>query len=191
VAGSSAINALDFSRENILRFHKTGLGTLTFDEISVLENYTILWDIEGKLWQEEWDMNPKGLTNSGEVDGEKLAEINRLRKKAIEPLNEFKKSFCGDAKTMAKALYELFQKCGSFDKLRLMSEKFAEVNDSFSGDYLKQAFAEYLKILDSIVTCFGTGIYYRTHSIFLMQVAIHIFKTYTILIGITYRPCYY
>ena len=50
VAVISAIEATKLSTEGILRFHKTGLGTLTYEEISLLENYTYLWNIDGNVW---------------------------------------------------------------------------------------------------------------------------------------------
>lgn len=155
VAGESAINTLNFSTENILRFHKTGLGTLDYEEISVLENYTLLWNINGDIWLNEWDMNTKGLTSDNEENPEEIEKINILRKKAIEPLVSFKENFKGNAAQMVKALYELFESCNAFESLRILSEKFGSLNDGFSSDFLRQSFEEYLKIFDSIVMCFG------------------------------------
>ncbi len=157
VAGESAINALDFSSENILHFHKTGLGTLDTDEISILENYVFLWNIKGALWLKEWDMNPDGLVSNDITEDQirRLTEINSLRKRAIAPLLNFKESFKGNAKQMASALIKLFQQCNAEQKLREMSEKFGKEDKNFEVDALKQSVTEYMKILDSIVTCFG------------------------------------
>ncbi len=157
VAGECAINALRFSTENILRFHKTSMGTLSTEEISQLENYAYLWNIEGKIWNTEWDMNPLGLTsdyNEAECS-EKLHKINALREKAIAPILDFKENFHGTALQMAKALYKLFETCDITEKLKRMAEKFSAEGDVFSKDVLKQSYNEYLKILGSIVVCFG------------------------------------
>ena len=82
----SALDSLSFSTENILKFHKTTLGTLTNDEISILENYCYLWNIDGELWLKDWDMEPKGFTtNKGLSDESKLEldNINLIKKRWI------------------------------------------------------------------------------------------------------------
>lgn len=162
VAAYCAINAIRFSTENILRFHKTSMGTLTTEEISILENYAYLWNIEGKIWDTEWNMNPLGLTSDYDEDCvQKLNQINALRKKAIAPIIEFKENFNGNALQRAKALFKLFEKCDVAEKLKEMSKKFANENDNFSKDVLKQSYNEFIKILESIVDCFGE-VYIKT-----------------------------
>lgn len=157
VAGECAINALKFSTEAILRFHKTSMGTLKTDEISTLENYAYMWNIDGKIWDSEWDMNPLGLTSDYDEEkcALKLSEINALRQKAIAPLKVFKENFSGNALQMAKALFRLFESCNVSERLKEMSVKFSHMGDVFSKDVLTQSYDEYIKILDSIVDCFG------------------------------------
>lgn len=157
VAADAAINALSLSTENILRFHKTGLGMLDTNEISTLENYTYLWNINGDKWLCEWDMDPRGFVTE-EADAKVLQEleaINTLRKKAIEPLTEMQKSFSSNALSMVKSLTELFENCNVSEKLYRMSESFKVYNETLSSDVLRQSYAEYIKILDSLVRCFG------------------------------------
>ena len=60
---AAAETAIKRNTESILRFHKTGLGTLDLKEISELENYTYLWNIDGKLWEREWIMDPRGFVS--------------------------------------------------------------------------------------------------------------------------------
>lgn len=151
-AAEAAINSLDFSTNNILQFHKTGLGTLSFDEISVLENYTYLWNINGKAWLEDWVADPRGFINDKDSKtDESLKNINLIRQKAILPIINFKKKFNENAKEMATALIELFEECNCSEKLAELSQNFT---DTFTLDYLKQAYEEYIKILDSLVSCF-------------------------------------
>lgn len=158
VAGRTALQSLNFSTDGILSFHKTGLGTLTNDEISILENYTYIWNITGDIWEKEWDMDPRGLTADEDNDGiaaAELSQINRLREICIKPISAFKKNFGGSAKDMAEALVKLFYSCDCSNKLNRMCEEFKGVNNSFYADALKQSFDEYMKILDSLVLCFG------------------------------------
>lgn len=154
-AAQCAIDALDFSTKNILAFHKTGIGTIEIDDISIIENYTYLWNIDGKQWLDEWQLDPRGFVSSedGEnIDTEKLQYINDLRKRAIAPLISFKEKFKGNAKDMATAIIQLFDFCNAEEKLVNLSENFS---DTINKDILKQSYEEYMKILNSLVVCFG------------------------------------
>ncbi len=156
VAVLSAIKALNFSTENILRFHKSGIQVLSVDEISQLENYTYLWNINGDHWLKEWDMDIRGFI-ADEIDENAISElkkINNIRKKAIEPLVTFKNSFCGNAVSMSKAILELLENCSACDTLKSMCNKLSFA-DTFSSDALKQAYDVFIGILDSLVVCFG------------------------------------
>lgn len=155
VASFAAVRALKLSTENILRFHKTGLGTLNTEEISALENYCYLWNIDTTQWLEDWTMNPKGLTSDINDNSDELENLNLLRKKAIKPLLNFKENFKGSASDMARALVELFESCNVGDKLIDLSERFVADGNIFSSDSLKQSYGAFMRILDSLVVCFG------------------------------------
>lgn len=44
-----------------MRLLKTGLTALSGDEISELENYAFLWNIDGSKWRRDFTENPDGL----------------------------------------------------------------------------------------------------------------------------------
>ena len=143
--------------ESILRFHKTGLGTLNTAEISELENYVTLWNIEGDMWRHEWMMDVRGfVSDDTEPDEKALGEINKLRKRAISPLEKLRAEFGGTAEDMAAALVRLFEECGAAEKLSVMSQKFLNDSEEFSSDVLRQSYDRYMKLLDGITACFGT-----------------------------------
>lgn len=151
---AAAEEAVTPTTDNILRFHKTGLGTLDYDEISVLENYTVLWNIKGNRWTEEWTMNPRGfVTGFNAEDNERLKRINELRVRAIEPLIKFNSAFSGTAADMAAAVVDLLTDCNAGEKLAGISEQFD--GDGFGSDVLKQSYDKYMKLLDSLAECFG------------------------------------
>lgn len=156
IAALSAIKALNFSTENILKFHKSGINVLSTDEISKLENYTYLWNVNGKMWLDEWEMDVRGFVTtemSNEAENE-LKIINLLRKKAIEPLAKFKESFKGDAKSMSKALIKLLDSCNATESLKNICNNISSF-DTLTGDALKQAYEVFMGVFDSLVICFG------------------------------------
>lgn len=152
---SAANTAKNFCTENILRFHKSGVEVLTLDELSTLENYAYLWNIDGKTWENEWTMDPDGFSASGELSAAKLEQlkaINAIRKKAIEPLLELKNSFTYNAKNMAGALVELLYNARADEHFKKLSKQYT---DAVYGDAVKQSWDSVMQILDSLVRCFG------------------------------------
>lgn len=160
VMAFSAIDALNFSTENILRMQKTGLATLEFSEISRLENYAYLWNITGDNWLTDFEMNPNGFVTDSlkEDDKKELEFLNDLRIKAVEPLINFKNLFKNNAKDMAKALIKLFRECDVNEKLRLIADRVAAENIHLSPDVLSGCYGLFMDVLDSVVTCFGEEI---------------------------------
>lgn len=156
VAVEKIISALNMSTENILQFHKTGLGTLSFEEISTLENYTYLWNVTGDLWLKDWDMDPRGFTNEPDTAEmlKDLEYINALRKRAVEPIVNFKNSLTDYADGIVTAIMKLFDECDVSSKLFDISNKLSADNDGYEFDLLSSAYEEFIKILDSIIICF-------------------------------------
>ncbi len=156
-AVQAAISALDFSTENILRFHKCGFTTLSTDEISKLENYTYLWNVNGKNWLDEWSMDPRGfgINEMTDTENAELLEINKLRIKAIEPIITFKNNFKGNAKQMATAIVNLLEDCNAKNILISLCKRFEEMGNDISPDILKQGYSRFMTVLDSIANAFG------------------------------------
>ncbi len=156
-AVDAAISALDFSSESILKFHKCGFSNLNTDEISILENYTYLWNINGKSWLDNWTMDPRGFGIDEMTDAEysRLAEINRLRTKAIEPIISFKNAFKDNARQMASAIVNLLEAADAKSVLISLCERFEEIGSDISPDVLKQGYSRFMSVLDSLVNAFS------------------------------------
>lgn len=157
----AAVSAMDaalrLSTEKIFLFHKSGIDLISPEDLSRLENYTYLWNIEGSLWQKEWDMDPKGLVSdeNHKPDNEELADINRLRVIAVKPMTDFASAFTGTAADMARALIRLFEVCHAKEAfLRLYNEHKSRGEVAYA-DALRQSWDEMTKLLDSIALCFG------------------------------------
>lgn len=147
----------NFSTENILRFHKSGIGVLTLDEITTLENYTYLWNIEGEQWLNEWSMDPDGFSAQEILSDEtkvKIAQINKLRENAIKPLADLKQNFSGTAQNMSRALVSLFDTCDAAKKFRILSNEYKN-SDTVYMNGMRQAWDSIMQILNSLALCFG------------------------------------
>ncbi len=153
---AAANTAKSFSTENVLRFHKSGIGLLNFEQIATLENYTYLWGVEGDGWFNSWTMDPDGFLASGELSEaalNKLEEINKLRERAIKPLESLKNNFNGSAQNMARALVRLFDDCDASERFKGFLKEYS--GDALYRDAIRQSWDSIMKILNSLAVCFG------------------------------------
>ena len=155
---SFAMAAMELARsittEKVLRFHKSGVKYLDESELSDLENYVYIWNIDGNDWKNEWNMDPRGLENSNteteKVEAE-IARINLLRKKAIEPIIRFCNEFGGKTYDMAKAVCHLLESAkSSFNDISL---RYKSGSNSALSDGIITAYSKVMKILDSLYNC--------------------------------------
>lgn len=130
------IAAKGYSTDAVFRLLKTQLTDLDVEQVSELENYVYLWQIEGKKWLEPWKNNPSGLGNAlGESDKLRLEKINKLRESCIAPLEKFRKSFRsgGNATEMMTALYSYLTAVKApenLKKLALALDSYGETADA-------------------------------------------------------------
>lgn len=106
----------------VISYIKTGLSGMTPNECSVIENYAVTWNINGRRWYDDrdWSMNPAGYTDIfDESDALLLNEVNQLRAKMTAPLIKLSDSI-GRACTVSdacRALYVFLTDLGLPEKL--------------------------------------------------------------------------
>ena len=54
-------NQAGFSTDSLLSLMKTGLAGFSTHSAAKLENYVLMWRINGGRWRTEWTWNPDGL----------------------------------------------------------------------------------------------------------------------------------
>ncbi len=146
------------STKEIFSFLKSDLSNLDFNEISELENYCFVWNIDGALWYDEWKMNPDGLEQTDDNNEKvikRLARLNAMRKRALEPIFELKKAFDGTAKEYCTAILKLISSCDCQEKLKFLYTKFSEEGSVDAADVLRQGYDCFVSVLDSLVKCLG------------------------------------
>lgn len=109
VRSAVEICALGFSTDTLMRMAKTGLTGLDTQDIARLENYALMWQINGRKWLDEWTAHPNGLGEKMlERDIVELKELNELRIRLVSPLQRFRvkmKEFT--SLEAARAIYDL------------------------------------------------------------------------------------
>lgn len=88
----SAVITGNYDTAEILKLLKCSLLPFTLEEISILENYTYIWDINGKKWLEPFTANPRGFKGEWtKKDRQNLETANRIREFIVHPVERFKK----------------------------------------------------------------------------------------------------
>ncbi len=99
----------NYDYQDIIKLLKTGLVNISTEEISLLENYVLLWKIRSKNWLSNFTMHPEGWYKNFEPkDIELLNKINETRQKIINPIENFKSKINNSTgKEISVALFEL------------------------------------------------------------------------------------
>lgn len=81
----------EFKTENIFKLLKTGFLSIEDEEISKLEIYCSIWNIDGSLWLKEFNFNPRGLLKDFNDDDYLILEsINKTRLAVVDILMKLK-----------------------------------------------------------------------------------------------------
>ena len=109
-----------FTTENLMRYLKTGLTALSWDEIADAENYALLWDLSAKGWQRPWTENPDGFGKEmNEKRLERLRELNDIRERIVLPLLALREELKGkNVRGVMAALYAFLRKQGVDEALK-------------------------------------------------------------------------
>lgn len=76
--------------DDIFSMLKTGLTSLTGEEIGALENYTYIWGIDGSGWKKEFVNSTKGFVEKiSDSDKKAIESVNKSRSYVIEKLTKF------------------------------------------------------------------------------------------------------
>ena len=97
-----------FKYEDLFGCLKTGLTSLTRDEVDRLENYVLTWNIRGGAWERDWTEHPDGYgLPFDDRSRAELAGLNELRARAIAPFSALREALKGEnpASGCVHALY--------------------------------------------------------------------------------------
>ncbi len=109
-----------FDSESLFRYLKTGLTPMAEQDISELENYAYMWDIDGGKWLSPFSGNPDGFgCEMDELRAARLGKINSLREQAVTPLLALKKELeSASGKEIASGIYFYLTENGIDDQLK-------------------------------------------------------------------------
>lgn len=159
-----------FSTENIMRYLKTGLTSLPWDDIAEAENYALQWDITSSKWQSQWRDNPDGFgVELTEERKERLSKLNETREKIIAPLVSIRESIKDkNAREAIKLIYEFLLE-------NKINERLKEYAIALEGQGRIELAIEQEQVWDILMTVFDDIALALNNSVVSMPLLLEIF----------------
>lgn len=143
----------NWTYDSVINYIKSGFTNISQEDIYLLENYALEWNVRGSLWYKQ-DWNFRDADEKGE---EQIAHLNELRRNIVDPLVKLKNNLSGkkSAKQISKNLYKFFIE-NKIDEI--LAEKINKLNEaqevSISAEY-ETSWKIIMQVLDEIVLVFG------------------------------------
>lgn len=145
--------AEQFSYESVFRYLRCGLSSLTMHEVDVLENYCVALGIRGwKKWNEHWVRRYRGMDEEG------VEEINKIKDKFIQEVQEFAEQMKGKNSTVeerTRSLYEFICRCHIQEALKQKENMFEKQGEMALAKEYGQIYGIIMNLLDKIVQVLG------------------------------------
>lgn len=156
----SAIDAAlgGFETNDVLRYLKSALSPLSLEECDMLESYVILWNLRRADWLKDWILHPDGLVDTWTPENTAfLAQINQLRKTAIDPLAHLANAF-KSAKSLSQqvqALLNFLSEISLQSRLSEMASEMDAAGDNRNAQILNQLWDILLLALEQLADTLG------------------------------------
>ena len=147
-----------FDTKDILRYLKSALSPLSLDACDKLENYVLLWNVNGKNWLDPWTMHPDGLQENWSKDNLNLLEfINQCRKQAVDPLHKLRSRFlhAKDVSGQVNALYAFLDDIQLQQRLSELAVELDSTGDNRSAQIMNQLWEILLSALEQLNDILG------------------------------------
>ncbi len=133
--------------DKILAFVRSPFSFLNEHEISLIEDYCVRWNINGKMWLSDFAADP----NLSDFE-----EINEIRKKIIEPLNELNiASKSATAKEIANAFNSFLERIQLAHRAKSVIEDSPETEKTENARLFKQLWNALMLSVSSIYLSAG------------------------------------
>ncbi len=114
----AAVGPMDY--EDMADYLKSGLPILERDRCDRLDCYAYLWNLFGSAWEKEWDLHPRGFSETWtDEDRVRISILNQDRLIALQPIFSLRKSVYSAKNTgeMVLSFYDFMEKVSLRDRL--------------------------------------------------------------------------
>ena len=147
-----------FEQRAVLRYLRSVLSPLNPELCDLVENYSIIWGINGSRWREPFKNHPEGLSGVWTPSAEKrLARIEQARAMAIEPLFKLHQGFRLSTRLSEQvaALYGFFEDIHLASRLGKLAAELDRAGDNRSAQILNQLWEILITALEQLYDVLG------------------------------------
>ncbi len=140
-----------FGYESVFRFLKTGMSSISREDINLLENYTLAFGIRSwKRWSQEFQLNDRRKSWN-------LEEINRIRGEFLGEIGDFVDNFRAGKSVLEKtqALYELLLGSEIQKKIKRLQDEFEKKGEASKAREYAQIYGTIMNLFDKLVEVLG------------------------------------
>ena len=151
-----------FEQKAVLRYLRSALSPLKPETCDLVENYAVVWAVNGNRWKEEWTNHPEGLSGVW-TDGFRhhLSIIEQARKNAVEPLiklqEKFRSAVC--LADQVRAVYGFLEDIQFAGRLGKLAEELDGGKDDRSSQILNQLWEILLTALEQLYDVLGETVW--------------------------------
>ena len=147
-----------FDQRDVLRYMKTSLSPLDMDTCDLVENYVLMWGIDGQAWTKPWKNHPYGLGEAwSEEITAKLEKLNYARNLVITPLIALRNGLIS-AKNVAQqveAVYAFFEDVQLSEQLSAVADSYEQRGDNRNAQILDQLWEILMGALEQVHDVLG------------------------------------
>ncbi len=159
----TVLSALDaalggFDQKDVLRYLKSMLSPLDMWLCDRVENYAILWSVDGNRWIQNWDSHPRGLGEQwSDHDTSFLQKLNEGREKAMKPLVRLRDGFreAVGVKQQVSVLYRFLTDIQLNSRLQAIARQMDQRGDNRNAQILNQLWEILLGALEQLHDVLG------------------------------------
>ena len=147
-----------FEQRDVLRYLKSALSPINIEACDKIENYAILWSINGKSWLHSWENHPKGLNEEwSDWDKAALEELNKKREKAMQPLENLREGFRNaiGVRQQILALYQFLSEVELGKRLQYLAKTMDEQGDNRNAQIMNQLWDILIGALEQMYDVLG------------------------------------
>ena len=143
--------------DSIISLLKTGMTSVSDDDISLLETYCFVWDIKGRDWKNVWTNSPDGFDSRVSDEAEKtLVRLNSLREKIYGWVSSFRFEFRdGNGRQKSEAVYKLLKNIGADRRLCALAHFLMDGGHSAVSLEQERVWSVLMQTLDSLASVTG------------------------------------
>lgn len=149
--------ASGFQTADVIRYFKSALLDISAEESALIENYALLWGINGNEWFESFSENPNGQSRTlTKEDSESLEKIECIRSSTISPLIELKEKITDtSAKKISEAIYEFLIRVHADENLKKFYQKLKASGNIRIAEKEAKLWDKIMEILSLTAQVFG------------------------------------